>query len=115
MEVRRGTGMLSGFEVDMHGGTRDDGLDTMECFFFSSRRRHTRLQGDWSSDVCSSDLVGDLPRIGELRSDFLIPIEFGDRGLIADRNQQLFLALFTFFRRIQDSHAGSRLDRKSVV
>ena len=26
------------------------------CFFFSSRRRHTRLQGDWSSDVCSSDL-----------------------------------------------------------
>src|ERR1039457_2957415 len=24
--------------------------------FFSSRRRHTRLQGDWSSDVCSSDL-----------------------------------------------------------
>src|SRR5256885_4878539 len=29
------------------------------CFFFSSRRRHTRLQGDWSSDVCSSDLVAD--------------------------------------------------------
>src|SRR5688500_20307305 len=28
-------------------------------FFFSSRRRHTRLQGDWSSDVCSSDLVDD--------------------------------------------------------
>src|SRR5256885_10004391 len=27
-------------------------------FFFSSRRRHTRLQGDWSSDVCSSDLHG---------------------------------------------------------
>src|SRR3989454_2809563 len=27
-------------------------------FFFSSRRRHTRLQGDWSSDVCSSDLEG---------------------------------------------------------
>src|SRR5256885_17001440 len=26
-------------------------------FFFSSRRRHTRLQGDWSSDVCSSDLA----------------------------------------------------------
>src|SRR5215467_10860093 len=28
----------------------------MNFFFFSSRRRHTRLQGDWSSDVCSSDL-----------------------------------------------------------
>src|SRR5256885_4660191 len=34
----------------MTGGRR-------HCFFFSSRRRHTRLQGDWSSDVCSSDLL----------------------------------------------------------
>src|SRR5215467_14777513 len=29
-------------------------------FFFSSRRRHTRLQGDWSSDACSSDLRGEV-------------------------------------------------------
>src|SRR5256885_3871568 len=29
----------------------------MLFFFFSSRRRHTILQGDWSSDVCSSDLM----------------------------------------------------------
>src|SRR5207249_6452706 len=28
----------------------------IECFFFSSRRRHTRSKRDWSSDVCSSDL-----------------------------------------------------------
>src|SRR6266581_8697128 len=28
-------------------------------FFFSSRRRHTRWTGDWSSDVCSSDLVSE--------------------------------------------------------
>src|SRR6267154_1411653 len=28
----------------------------MRGFFFSSRRRHTRWTGDWSSDVCSSDL-----------------------------------------------------------
>src|SRR5437762_3145654 len=28
-------------------------------FFFSSRRRHTRYIGDWSSDVCSSDLSAD--------------------------------------------------------
>src|SRR2546430_15600200 len=29
----------------------------MRCvFFFSSRRRHTRFDCDWSSDVCSSDL-----------------------------------------------------------
>src|SRR2546421_6878954 len=30
----------------------------MFCFFFSSRRRHTRSDRDWSSDVCSSDLEG---------------------------------------------------------
>src|SRR2546430_8755778 len=30
-------------------------------FFFSSRRRHTRFDCDWSSDVCSSDLAV-LPR-----------------------------------------------------
>src|SRR5207248_7621227 len=29
-------------------------------FFFSSRRRHTRSYGDWSSDVCSSDLVESM-------------------------------------------------------
>src|SRR5690348_397938 len=46
-------------------------------FFFSSRRRHTRWTGDWSSDVCSSDLTeghwlaghfsGDGERFGEKR------------------------------------------------
>src|SRR5688500_19475404 len=36
-------------------------------FFFSSRRRHTRLQGDWSSDVCSSDL-DELKRRSEIQS-----------------------------------------------
>src|SRR6266487_4125522 len=35
-------------------------------FFFSSRRRHTRWTGDWSSDVCSSDLHrADAPRTGD--------------------------------------------------
>src|SRR5256885_118382 len=34
--------------------------DATLMFFFSSRRRHTRLQGDWSSDVCSSDLGRNL-------------------------------------------------------
>src|SRR6266850_5896148 len=39
----------------------------MFFFFFSSRRRHTILQGDWSSDVCSSDLgqaVADQEDVG---------------------------------------------------
>src|SRR5256885_12020826 len=36
-------------------------------FFFSSRRRHTRLQGDWSSDVCSSDLINAAAKGGILK------------------------------------------------
>src|SRR5438876_2858507 len=32
-------------------------------FFFSSRRRHTRWTGDWSSDVCSSDLDVVMPEM----------------------------------------------------
>src|SRR5258706_8026189 len=43
---------------------------TLFVFFFSSRRRHTRLVSDWSSDVCSSDLA-----YSRLRP--LIEIEFG--------------------------------------
>src|SRR2546429_9137296 len=46
-------------------------------FFFSSRRRHTRCSRDWSSDVCSSDLIvlsrqlgaaGHYPAIDVLQS-----------------------------------------------
>src|SRR5437762_6137394 len=43
----------------------------LNFFFFSSRRRHTRYIGDWSSDVCSSDLpphlgCRDAGRLGEV-------------------------------------------------
>src|SRR2546429_1369293 len=34
-------------------------------FFFSSRRRHTRCSRDWSSDVCSSDLLHFLAGLAE--------------------------------------------------
>src|SRR5256885_2887784 len=37
-------------------------MGVVVVFFFSSRRRHTRLQGDWSSDVCSSDLQRAVPK-----------------------------------------------------
>src|SRR5262249_59679835 len=37
-----------------HDEWRKDG-NRLVIFFFSSRRRHTRLVSDWSSDVCSSD------------------------------------------------------------
>src|SRR5256885_7464606 len=48
-------------------------------FFFSSRRRHTRLQGDWSSDVCSSDLC-DLLSLQD-GGDELLPNGLGGLGL----------------------------------
>src|SRR5690606_39598770 len=37
-------------------------------FFFSSRRRHTRFSRDWSSDVCSSDLIEIQTRSGNTRT-----------------------------------------------
>src|SRR5688572_17695202 len=35
----------------------------LRAFFFSSRRRHTRFDCDWSSDVCSSDLLASRTRL----------------------------------------------------
>src|SRR2546426_6996184 len=46
-------------EGPLHSGDAGVKVAVEICnFFFTSRRRHTRLQGDWSSDVCSSDLSG---------------------------------------------------------
>src|SRR2546430_6805161 len=71
-------------------------------FFFSSRRRHTRFDCDWSSDVCSSDLLNvawleepvpadDLDGYAHLRRSVRVPLAagetefglFGFRDLIA--------------------------------
>src|SRR3989442_6381481 len=54
------------------------------CFFFSSRRRHTRCGRDWSSDVCSSDLI---PLLG-----FLPGLVLGLVALFPARNVGLELA-----------------------
>src|SRR5256885_12506351 len=54
-------------------------------FFFSSRRRHTRLQGDWSSDVCSSDLVFRSERNGG--GIYTVPVLGGDSVLVAPRGR----------------------------
>src|SRR5690606_39703262 len=52
------------------------------CFFFSSRRRHTRFSRDWSSDVCSSDLTFDLalryPVLDKENYAFTATIRSGD-------------------------------------
>src|SRR5690606_40571538 len=52
------------------------------CFFFSSRRRHTRFSRDWSSDVCSSDLFGasGLARRAESPNAEGMRREVGARG-----------------------------------
>src|SRR2546426_2476897 len=55
--------MIFFFFFQAEDGIRDykvTGVQTCALFFFSSRRRHTRLQGDWSSDVCSSDLRNSM-------------------------------------------------------
>src|SRR5947207_11634912 len=41
-------------------------------FFFSSRRRHTRSLCDWSSDVCSSDLVATIRGLRAAGRTFLL-------------------------------------------
>src|SRR5206468_6123284 len=55
-------------------------------FFFSSRRRHTRSDRDWSSDVCSSDLSGLFAAMAgvvlgfpvlRLRGDYLAIVTLG--------------------------------------
>src|SRR5690348_17423251 len=56
---------------------------------FSSRRRHTIWTGDWSSDLCSSDLVGAL--LGDQR-DHLADLAVVDRVLDAVGDQRVRLA-----------------------
>src|SRR5688500_20254903 len=55
----------------------------MCVFFFSSRRRHTRLQGDWSSDVCSSDLPSNGGRFRLVHRD-TVALSFAEN--VASRN-----------------------------
>src|SRR2546430_11333825 len=54
------------------------GACRMACVFFSSRRRHTRFDCDWSSDVCSSDLAffwPSLVRVGPEAARFRERVE----------------------------------------
>src|SRR6266480_5561384 len=65
----------------------------MFFFFFSSRRRHTRLTCDWSSDVCSSDLLqGRQYRslIRDARSDLLTK-SFADRSEVLPARRPISL------------------------
>src|SRR2546426_4693208 len=71
-------------------------------FFFSSRRRHTRLQGDWSSDVCSSDL--------ELLE---IPVAHGDGRYVVESRTAAELEATdrVVWRYVRDNPNGSTHER----
>src|SRR5437763_14526661 len=72
----------------------------MFVFFFSSRRRHTRYIGDWSSDVCSSDL-------GAQRRHRLARQQTGLAALNrADEKQR------SRWERSEERRVGEKTDRK---
>src|SRR4030066_681738 len=65
-------------------------------FFFSSRRRHTRFKCDWSSDVCSSDLViGVLQLINaqDRESGEIVQFSADDQQLLESLASQAAIAL----------------------
>src|SRR5256885_2499924 len=64
-------------------------------FFFSSRRRHTRLQGDWSSDVCSSDLNYAGATYADLKSEYVIHDALGNVQAFTSRAGQTMA--FTYY------------------
>src|SRR2546427_5323841 len=90
-------------------------------FFFSSRRRHTRFDCDWSSDVCSSDLLSDFYSATALccTSDLTVA-EFKslkgkmDASNPNARTAQEFLGGTPNWRTDLYS-TGATVDRKSVV
>src|SRR5258707_8952576 len=62
---------------------------SMIFFFFSSRRRHTRYWRDWSSDVCSSDLVKYQRKLARLLSRFI-----RDASEVEDVTQEAFIKAY---------------------
>src|SRR5215467_14847914 len=79
-------------------------------FFFSSRRRHTRLQGDWSSDVCSSDLEGLGPSPVQLEKFKTRTIVermdewIGEQRNLAGRTPRRYASSEDAFRRMQEEN-----------
>src|SRR5207248_7738547 len=66
--------------MDIEWNTSSYGVGSVVVyFFFPSRRRHTRSYGDWSSDVCSSDLSvrRHAPRRRVWLLDQFVLFEFG--------------------------------------
>src|SRR5690348_17796310 len=83
-------------------------------FFFSSRRRHTRWTGDWSSDVCSSDLtiaIAAAKSIGSMRRASASQI----RPSNAPRFNSIALVVAGTRHFLRGAGLGLAEDRKSVV
>src|SRR2546430_17090141 len=76
-------------------------------FFFSSRRRHTRFDCDWSSDVCSSDLSAEAIRQGDRKAEQAVEHQQARDGrLITRREYALRLSLVgTVARGVQEQAA----------
>src|SRR5688500_20281453 len=91
----------------------------MLCCFFSSRRRHTRLQGDWSSDVCSSDLdfgIARFHKAGKVRdteafgtAGYAPPEQYG-KGQ-TDQRSDIYALAATLHHRSEERRVGK--ERKS--
>ena len=72
-------------------------------FFFSSRRRHTRLQGDWSSDVCSSDLFWGTNFHGFIR----VPTITNSYGFLgAHSSLSLWQIEYLYYARSEERRVG---------
>src|SRR2546430_4386309 len=71
----------------------------MLFFFFSSRRRHTRFDCDWSSDVCSSDLV--IARHGQ------VDIAFNNAGISPPEDDSILVTGLDAWRRVQEVNLTS--------
>src|SRR2546430_13501835 len=76
-------------------------------FFFSSRRRHTRFDCDWSSDVCSSDLVAGEVDAVQISAPAIVPVVLagGNITMIAGLlNKMIF-----FFHAQKEVNAAEQL------
>src|SRR2546430_2843553 len=83
-------------------------------FFFSSRRRHTRFDCDWSSDVCSSDLAFPPARMSERSLAYVSPEQTGRMNRKPDYRTDFYSLGVTLYQMLTHRLPFER-DRKSVV
>src|SRR5689334_25059597 len=86
---------------------------TASLFFFSSRRRHTRWNCDWSSDVCSSDLETgswELNIFGEVKSP--LSLNFDQLRRFPGRSVQIGRA--SSRERVEASVGGVRVRKNAT-